>query len=322
MIITPIQTPNYDRIPKIIIPWQRLPSGCLRGWRKQIRWQFATRVQVWTVDSTMTAGGTIAVAFPSNVTIGNLLFAYIRINVNTATTPTGTDTQSNTWTYITNTELGESVNNNSFACLDSIVTTGGADTLTITWAAGASNPVRVIACEWSGVTASPRDQVKSTLGAASVNADSGATGTLAQASELVIGCCGGSGAGGTFVSKSGSGYTDRETVATRIFMQDQIVSATTAMHALITLSVSQIWAAHCVTYKLSAAAAQPFIGATIKLNTFAAPIIVRGGQRMRSYGNHQGSDSLCCGWRRNSSSRENIRGCSSGARGDDHTLKQ
>jgi hypothetical protein len=116
-----------------------------------------------------------------------------------------------------------------------------------------------IAQEWSGMAASPLDVNAIVNTGTSASASSGSTGTLAQASELVVACAAtNSGTDTTFSEPSGFTNTDKVTAVATFngflgSMDYDIVSVTTALNPTWTLGQSLAWAAGACSFKAALA---------------------------------------------------------------------
>lgn len=186
-------------------------------------------------------------AFGSSTTVGNMIFVTVVGDGGTTPTITGiTDSKGNTYTKITESQIGSAINMVAF--YTKITTGGSSHTITATWNDAAEN-VRVVAQEFSGFTANPTvDQVTTASGSSTTPA-SGVTGTTARANELVIGMLAKQGTTAATVT-AGSGFSnlivvnDNDTAG----QESRVVSAISTYNATFTLSTSRAWLAGIVTF--------------------------------------------------------------------------
>ncbi len=206
-----------------------------------------------------TTGGTLT---GRTSTAGNLIV----LDVNTSDTgATIADSKSNTYTRWPTGFVDDGAGWFT-ACYYKENCAGGAShTISITTAGG--NYSVVNATEYSGIaTASARDKETGATGTGT-SLSSGATATLSQADELVVGF-GAKEDGGNTAWTQGAGYTLRGNVTDGTagglgFLEDKIVAATTAVTATATHANSAQWFCGVITFKGVAAAAGVVGGATI-----------------------------------------------------------
>jgi len=206
-------------------------------------------VQSTTVTSD-TSPATSA-AFGSSTTAGNLIFVTVVGDGGTIPTITSiTDSKGNTYTKITDSQIGSAINMVAF--YTKITTGGSSHTITATWNDTSEN-IRVVAQEFSGFTGNPTiDQVVVASGSSTTPA-SGATGTTARANEIVIGMLAKQGTTAS-VATAGTGFSNLVVVNDNdnAGQESQIVSSISTYNATFTLSVSRAWLAGIVTFYDSA----------------------------------------------------------------------
>ena len=208
------------------------------------------------------AASPITVTLGSNTTAGNCLIVYVG---------TGQGTTNPTVSGITLTGSSDtfadakSLNNNG--TVDSEIWTdqgcsGGHTAVVVTFAAGsgASAGMVVRVEEWSGVaTAGAVDKTNATATAASTSFTSGSSGTLSQASELVVGAVSQDSGNGSTVTGPASPWTNTTqlnaaSASVGMVTGWQVVSATTAQTYSGTIAPSAASVAVIVTLKTPAAA--------------------------------------------------------------------
>ncbi len=211
---------------------------------------------VQTVAAAATAGATSYTA-TITPTAGNVLIVGCISNVNTFAAPgiTGiTDTKGNTYLAAAAASREAAGFTAATDILYAPVTTGGADTLTLTLAGtgGGNYGGFCWVREYSGLATSAVFDKAASATASSASATSGATAATVQANELVIGLVG-SGTGlasytagtgfGRLVSAlgAGSGYDGA--------MEDKIVAAAGAQTATFTIPSSASYACAVATFK-------------------------------------------------------------------------
>jgi len=182
-------------------------------------------------------------AYPQNVQAGSLLVA--KFGRATNSTPTVTDSQSNTWAIARS--HYDAGNDYRFDVWFAIAGSTGACTVTVTAAGGAGE--RTLAEHQGPYDATPLDAVNSAIGTSSTPSSGNVTPSVDGALVLgYIGCGTGStsftvGTGFTAVN-SQTGGTDADTLAEALV---QVTAA--AQDADCTLSSSQIWSAIVATFK-------------------------------------------------------------------------
>ena len=135
------------------------------------------------------------------------------------------------------------------------ITSTGAWTIT-----GAIPEMAIIIAEYSGIAASPLDQVSSNSGAASTSLDSGTTSTTTQASELIIAGFGQIATGDSFSTPT-NGFTIEASVAgtsAAACYADKIVSSTGAQDCGVTSGISAVWGGVIATFKASGGGSNTF----------------------------------------------------------------
>ncbi|MEK6443645.1 hypothetical protein [Pseudonocardia sp. T1-2H] len=202
-----------------------------------------------------TTGTTLAAAVTP--TAGNFLILGVSVSGGTLNSIASiADTKANTFTRVA------SVNDATAGTIDcelwtAPVTAGGSDTITLTITG--SHYCNVWVREYSGLAATPLDKFVSAKGTGTA-LSSGATATLSQADELVIGFGGTVDGGETYTAGSGFGNLVQAQIGAGTYdtaMEDKIVSATTAQTAAFTASISDAWACIAATFKAAAAPSGP-----------------------------------------------------------------
>lgn len=211
-----------------------------------------------TAASTVPASATLAKAYTSNNTLGNMLLCATRVyNSGTLPTYTVTDNNGNTWikapagffSHATSgVDLWYALNCNA-----------GPNTVTIT----VSNPnnchPNMVISEYSGIaTVSALDtQSSAQSGANSTTPNSGNI-TTAQTKEVLAGFCENESLDG-LSNTPDAGWTARANASGNLFYCDQIVSATGTYAYSSVLSSSVAWGAYIAGFK-AAVVGQPFSG--------------------------------------------------------------
>lgn len=211
---------------------------------------------VQSKSGTITSGTSLTITLTSATTAGNCLVVAVG------------GTQSSTNPSVTGVTIGGSADN--FAKAKSVNVAGDADaeawvdpncvgsqtSVVITFAAGSgtSQGCGAWVMEWSGLASAPTDKTNSGTGGTS-SWSSGASGTLTQASEVVIGCVMSFTSGGS-LSTPTSPWTELGTLTAgtgnNFAAGYQIVSATTSLTYNSTLSGgAQAWAAVIVSLEAS-----------------------------------------------------------------------
>lgn len=185
-----------------------------------------------------TPGTSLAVSFSSNTTAGDAII--VPAGVYMTTISSVTDSQGNTYT--------QSVANGGNAIFVAPNIIGGADTVTVHFAASSSFDAAYI-LEYSGVlTSSPLDQATSATGTGTT-ANSGNI-TTTSANEILVGFCNGD----YTLAASGANWNSRQTAGGNV-VEDSFVSATGTYSAACTQSQSGNWEALIASYKTNAPAA-------------------------------------------------------------------
>lgn len=218
-------------------------------------------LQSTNVDSG-TGSGTTTLAYTSNVTIGNILVAGVRLG-GSSQNPIITDSQGNTWTRLL-LNINSSGDTTSVHWL--IATSTGALTVTLTNSVSGSRRWIIAEYDAAGTTVSV-DQ--STITSAQGTAVSSGTVTTTTASELLVGVIEGDGfAGDTFTP--GAGYTVRQSIIPlsqfKLALEDIVVSSTGSYVADGTLNNTMDWAAGIVAFKSTGSPAAGPVGFLLNIN--------------------------------------------------------
>jgi hypothetical protein len=231
-------------------------------------------VAIAPVQSTKKVTGGSAsstLAFGANVAAGNLLIVSVAswsATVSNLNTPT--DTLTHTYAPVTAQQQSTGTQNKlrSWYIHNS---SGGADTVTYGVSAGTADLTCVIS-EWSGedTSAAPLDKTNVATGS-STTPSAGATGTLAQADELIYACGAHDGADTTWTEDTTDGFSllqenEGGTSNMPIAVQYKIVSSSTTITPDWTLGASRGWFGHVGTFKAaSGGVTDPFPVAYRKL---------------------------------------------------------
>lgn len=171
-----------------------------------------------------------------------------------------TDSQSNTYNLIDEVYIGTIDQLQVFEAHGTTALNAG-DKITVTWSSSISGAHVMIVDAFSGLdTTAPHDQTASSTGTGTV-ADSGNTGTTAQADELIFGVgfyendAGATyGAGGLFVKATDDGTNGGAAASNQWLISEyRIVSSTGMYNATTTSTESVDWAQHVSTFKKAAA---------------------------------------------------------------------
>lgn len=202
-----------------------------------------SRVQVFS--GTNTAFASTVTTSSVTVTAGNLIIGIAEADTVAANGITFTDSKGNAWSRAKSTSLAATFD---LEIWYAIATVGGSG-YTVTAADNGGGVDSLIICEeWSGQAASPFDVAAGTTGTVSTALDSGATGTTAQANELVIGA----GAVSLTTLSAGAGYSNLNTVATaftRLGFESKTVSAKGTQNATMTAGANASWVCNVATFK-------------------------------------------------------------------------
>ncbi len=194
-------------------------------------------------DNRVTSGKTSSATFSSATTAGNLIVVYL--NWDNTGTASVSDSLGNT--YIA--ALGSTPWNNSQYRVQTFYTinrSGGADTVTATFATAVTSFGIVYADEYSGVAQTAPVDVTAAAAGASGSLNSGTVTTTNSTDLLFAG-----GVSANTVTAPGAGYTARSTFAGNM-TEDEVVSATGSYSA--TASNSNVaWAMQLVAFKGAAA---------------------------------------------------------------------
>jgi hypothetical protein len=205
-------------------------------------------------------------AFPSNVTAGNLICvcqAHFTSPGRTITTPV--DTLTHTYVPMTaeQTVTGEEKLRSYYVenC------SGGANTVTFDIELATTGDITVVIAEFSGiVTTGALDKTQVDTGVTTTDATSEFTASLAQADELLWGAVMHSGADTTIAEQGGASLLEENEGGSSnmpLAVSYQIVSAIDTYAATWTFGAARSYAAHIATFKAAAAAggiAIPIIG--------------------------------------------------------------
>lgn len=197
-------------------------------------------------------GASVAKAFASNVTAGNAIIVGVTSFSAALNAGSCTDSLGNTYTRLAAPAVDGSVQTTIYYAMN---IAGGACTVTIT--PGDSGDVSLVISEFSGLATSSMADQSATGTPNSTTPATAATGTTAQADELVYGVGGHSGAaatispGGTFTQAA-----ENESVALMpISGEYKIVSAVATYTADWTLSAARTWVCMVGTFKAAGVAA-------------------------------------------------------------------
>lgn len=213
-----------------------------------------TFVQAASQNDNNTSGTTSSKAFSSNNTAGNILVLTIVWTPRANTISSITDTLGNTWTPA----LATQTNNNSPELSNIAIyyvqnAKAGSNTVTITWSSTGNFACWTISEFSSGIAGTwTVDKTQFSLAAsASTSPSSGATATLSQTTELVVGIVGTLRHNETFTA--GSGFTIPTNASTSAnnqseAMEWQASTSTAAKTATMTLGTSSTWNAAIATF--------------------------------------------------------------------------
>lgn len=142
---------------------------------------------------TVASATSASLAYTSNVTAGNLLFAFVGAGPGGATgTRSVSDTQGNSWTFIGGAGGLDGVSNINLYF--AVAKTTGANTFQWSLSAGAAGSMDTIIGEVNGLTATPLDQHN----AVGQSANPGNITTTQAAEYIIAGCIGVFNAAGTW----------------------------------------------------------------------------------------------------------------------------
>jgi hypothetical protein len=199
-------------------------------------------------------------AFTSNVTAGSLLTAVFRIGTTGTRTITGlSDDKSNTYTeafFLSAPDPGNAFSHYVYYAMNAA---SGSTTVTVTLV-DANSSVRWAIHEYSGLaTTSALDQVsgRENTPASTTVSTANVTTTLANELLFVSGCFFGA------TPSAGSNYTGRESLATRVFTEDRIVSSTLTTNGTFTVSPSATSTCAITTFK--APVLGPGVGSILRM---------------------------------------------------------
>lgn len=187
-----------------------------------------------------------ACTFDSSVTAGNLIVtAYI--DHNNRTIDGISDTLTNTYS------VGHFKScNGTNPCLHTRYTiSGSSGANTVTWNLSGTSTGHIVMMEFSGIAASPLDQVDTPATGTGSPETSGTTGTTVQADELIVGVLG---LGSAATITQGASFTGQvvSTGDERASMEYKIVSSTGTYNADWTSTGSPAWVATVETFKAAA----------------------------------------------------------------------
>lgn len=238
----------------------RLLIGILILWLlPAFSWAAPAHVQSPT-PVTGSSGTTLAIAYGSNVTAGNLLVCHIYANHGISGVA---DSRSQTFTSAVNVTDGATY---SLATFYYANTTGGADTVTVTFA-GAITYASLQCSEYSGVaTSSPLDKFASnsqTTPGTGANAVTSGSVTTTTDGQLIVGWSTALTVGAGTTS-AGTGFTGRTNVFGDTLCEDQVQTSAGGIAATFTTtSATSNFITLITTYKAPAATV-PSYGARLR----------------------------------------------------------
>lgn len=195
------------------------------------------------------AAASQAVTFTGTPVVGNFIVVAIMLNLaGGVTVSTVADNKGNSYTKAKAQAFGVASADDLEIWYAVAATSTATFTVTVTPTGTAA--ISVAIHEYSRVrTTTPLDKTASASGT-STAADSGATATLTVADELVFAAVGTAGAVPTITT--GGSYNLRETpsivAVLALGTEDEIVTATTAVHGTFTLAPSSLWGAIVATF--------------------------------------------------------------------------
>jgi hypothetical protein len=128
------------------------------------------------------------------------------------------------------------------------ISIAGHNPATLTITPSGTGSIFALASAYSGLISSSFDKSNSANSSSNLP-DSGSSGSLSQANELVFGCMANAARPGVTIS-AGSGFTLRNTAGRqRIANEDQVVNSKAGIDATFSQVVSREWAAIVTTYK-------------------------------------------------------------------------
>lgn len=223
--------------------------------------------QVQAKTGTATTGTTVTVTLSSATTAGNILVVYVLAIEGTTNPVVSGITLGGAADNFALAERANSALHGNCEIWADPNCAGGQTSVVVTFTAGTgvNTSYAVNVEEWSGIVpSSPVDVVngQNSSGAATSAWSSLSSGTLSQASELVVGAVAGLIVSGTLtITGPGAPWTNISQVAPRVnnvlLAGNQVVSATTAQTYNGTLSSAGQWAAVIVTLKGTSAALPP-----------------------------------------------------------------
>lgn len=187
--------------------------------------------------------------FGSTVVAGDLIVVTITDDGGVSGSITGlTDTGGNTYHLIAN---SAAANTGTQTMWYAVVTTGGSSFHTIiTFNTSSAGRVTCVAQEFNGFTGTPTfDKVSAYNTGTSVSALSLTSGTLTQASELIVGSFSHYSTASAF--SLGTGYTNLGTVSQAnagSAQESKLVAVNTAVTAGATIAASREWTAYVATF--------------------------------------------------------------------------
>lgn len=238
----------------------RLLIGILILWLlPAFSWAAPAHIQSPT-PVTGSSGTTLAIAYGSNVTAGNLLVCHIYANHGISGVA---DSRSQTFTSAVNVTDGATY---SLATFYYANTTGGADTVTVTFA-GAITYASLQCSEYSGVaTSSPLDKFASnsqTTPGTGANAVTSGSVTTTTDGQLIVGWSTALTVGAGTTS-AGTGFTGRTNVFGDTLCEDQVQTSAGGIAATFTsTSATSNFITLITTYKAPAATG-PSYGARLR----------------------------------------------------------
>jgi len=175
------------------------------------------------------------------------VFSGNRRDVTFTVTDNGPVTGTNT--YSTDRSQNLATNGGTIAVLHADnISIAGHNPATLTITPSGTGSIFALASAYSGLISSSFDKSNSANSSSNLP-DSGSSGSLSQANELVFGCMANAARPGVTIS-AGSGFTLRNTAGRqRIANEDQVVNSKAGIDATFSQVVSREWAAIVTTYK-------------------------------------------------------------------------
>lgn len=207
-----------------------------------------------------TFASTVNATFGIALTPGSKIIVSFNADLTTTRANTPTDTAGNTYVRVTQTSVGVTIGEDAEVWYADNTSSTASNKVTVT-DNGAGVDSGIIIEEWSGLTAGNADQSTAAQDSAPGTAmDSGATGTLAQANEVII-----THAWNNLNSNSMSltspytGLTQNHTTSpTGMGTSSQVVASTASVHGLMT-TVSSDWLCIVTTWKIASTGIQDVV---------------------------------------------------------------